>query len=311
MCESFIRLKDKERLKTVHGDSQVYGPNTPIYHIEPDRTGKYITVRRQDNVLTSHGSKYSKGDALQPKMLLVYDYWDFITYGQEKCIEKAKKTVKFINSYYEELKSNPKIEVVLTGIAFITERQVYTRPSVFQVTEADFLKSHLLTEKYIIDDQLQTGDWRDFSLASKEVQRFSEWLSNNKDQFERLNYDFFLYSFPWYMADDATPDLQKHLVMSLSERKLCSANPGLLVNNLIGDEHPAYPVEISYLLGTTHPLDRHDSHYFTSNFEFFDDVKEKWQQRTISVISNNSGNNAYFCIKDTTPDYDEYEDNNE
>ncbi|KAH0539825.1 hypothetical protein KQX54_008431 [Cotesia glomerata] len=243
-------------------------------------------------------------------MLLVYDYWDFKKYGQKKCIQKAKKTINFINSYYEELKSNLKIEVVLTGIAFITVRKVYPRPSVFQVSKKDFLKSHLLTEKYIIDDQLRTGDWRDFSIASKELQRFSEWFRNNKDQFERLNYDFFLYSFPWYMADDATPDVQKHLVMSLSERKLCTVNPGLLVNNLIGDEHPAYPVEISYLLGVTHPQDRHDSHYFTSNFKFLYDVKDDWQQRTIRVLFNNSKNDAYFCIKNTAPDYDEYEDNN-
>lgn len=66
---------------------------------------------------------------------------------------------------------------------------------------------------------------------------------------------------------------------------------------------------IFFRLGVTHPQDRRDSHYFTSNFDFFDDVRNDWRQRTISVLSSNSENNAYFCIKNTPQDYDEYEDN--
>ncbi|KAH0546778.1 hypothetical protein KQX54_015163 [Cotesia glomerata] len=220
------------------------------------------------------------------------------------------KIIDSINSKYQDVNSTPRVEVLLAGVILIAKRNVYSPPYTFRINvqRSEYGPWSCNDEGGCSRNGFTRLLWVSYTSAERELKRLNDWWKTNEEQFEDLNYDVFLYSFPWYLSGEGKAGEERRPVWSLSSETVCSSKLGAVVSNLFEDDHYAYPIKLSYLLEVAHDQDRKDSHWYTLEIDYIWNKVTEWRNRTARIVEKNPRLNKYFCLQKLADKEDEYDD---
>ncbi|CAD6241192.1 GSCOCG00009213001-RA-CDS [Cotesia congregata] len=277
----------------------IHGPETPVYKCK--FLNASVKVETFKHKLPRRTAIYSSYKAIHPKLVLVVDYNDYIRDGEKKSLERAVIIIENINSNYQEVNSNSRVEAQLAGVVLITDPDVYSPPKTLMPPEegtGSIVRSEFYNPKTASLINRTLPPWENYTLADKELERFNDWWKIHSQLFEGLDYDAFIYSFPWYLAGESIIKEDIIILWSFSNGKICKSKPGAIVSSLFKDSHYSYALEVSYFLGVTAENDSKNSHWYTWHVtqNYFDKIL-LWRNHTAGIVEDNDQRERYTCLR--------------
>ncbi|CAG5078799.1 Protein of unknown function [Cotesia congregata] len=136
----------------------IHGPETPVYKC------KFLNA----------SVKVETFKHKLPRRTAIYSSYN----GEKKSLERAVIIIENINSNYQEVNSNSRVEAQLAGVVLITDPDVYSPPKTLMPPEegtGSIVRSEFYNPKTASLINRTLPPWENYTLADKELERFNDW----------------------------------------------------------------------------------------------------------------------------------------